>query len=108
MKKIAVHPGEYLRSEYLEPLQLPVSRLADMMGVSKSSLSRLIAGKADLSAQMAVRLGRVLGTPALLWLNLQTAFDLERAMAEVDQATVIPYFYGIAGSNKKKNARTGR
>jgi addiction module HigA family antidote len=104
---ITLHPGEYLRSALLEPLELTVSQAAVLMGVSKASVSRLVAGKADLSAPMAVRLGLVFGNSAESWMAIQTKFDLERAKAEVDQSTVTPYFYGLSRASDQNKAIIG-
>jgi addiction module HigA family antidote len=104
---ITMHPGEYLRSALLEPLELTVSQVAVLMGVSKASVSRLVAGKSDLSAPMAVRLGLVFGNSAESWMAIQTKFDLERAKAELDQSTVTPYFYGLSKTSDQNKAIIG-
>jgi addiction module HigA family antidote len=70
------HPGEILR-EHMGTM--PVSRLADHLGVSRVTLSRLLNGNSGVSADMALRLSEALGTSPELWLNLQTQFDLWQA-----------------------------
>jgi addiction module HigA family antidote len=70
------HPGEILR-EHMGAM--PVSRLADHLGVSRVTLSRLLNGNSGVSADMALRLSEALGTTPELWLNLQTQYDLWQA-----------------------------
>ena len=70
------HPGEVLREQLGD---LPVTRFADHLGVSRVTLSRLLNGNAGISAEMALRLSEALGTSPELWLNLQTQYDLWRA-----------------------------
>lgn len=73
---IAVHPGEYILEVYLEPLEITRAELADRLGVSTSSVSRLLAEKADVSPEMALRLERVLGRSAESWLAMQSSYNL--------------------------------
>jgi len=70
------HPGEILR-EHMG--SMPVSRLADHLGVSRVTLSRLLNGSSGVSAEMALRLSEALGTSPEMWLNLQTQYDLWQA-----------------------------
>ncbi len=68
------HPGEVLR-EYL-PVEMSVTEVALRIGVSRQAFSKLLNGKAGVSAEMACRLAAALQTSAEFWLNLQQAFDL--------------------------------
>jgi len=70
------HPGLVLR-EYLG--DLPVSAAAGHLRVTRVTLSRLLNGKAGISASMALRLAAALGTSAELWMNMQSQYDLWRA-----------------------------
>lgn len=70
------HPGKILR-EHMGTM--PVSRLADHLGVSRVTLSRLLNGSSGVSAEMALRLSEALGTSPEMWLNLQTQYDLWQA-----------------------------
>lgn len=71
------HPGAVLQ-EYL-PTGLSVTDAAQKLGVSRQSLSAILNGRAGISAGMAVRLGKALGTSADLWLGMQMQYDLWRA-----------------------------
>jgi antitoxin HigA-1 len=70
------HPGLVLR-EYLG--DVPVSTAAAHLHTTRVTLSRLLNGKAGISANMALRLGAALGTSPDLWMNMQTQYDLWRA-----------------------------
>lgn len=73
------HPGAMLRLDYLEPLDMSVTALAERLGVSRKHLSGIVNERAGVTPDMALRLSRALGTTPGLWLNLQQAFDLWEA-----------------------------
>lgn len=68
------HPGEVLR-EYL-PEDMSVTEVALRIGVPRQAFSKLLNGKAGMSAEMAFRLAAALQTSAEFWPSLQQAFDL--------------------------------
>ncbi len=76
---IRAHPGEVLRESIGE---MPVTKFAEHLGVSRVTLSRLLNGNAGISAPMALKLSEALGTSPELWLNMQTQFDLWKASKE--------------------------
>jgi antitoxin HigA-1 len=69
------HPGELLRT-WIEGANLTVTLLADHIGVTRATLSRIINGHAGVTAEMDLRLHQALGTREGLWLELQTQRDL--------------------------------
>jgi addiction module HigA family antidote len=71
------HPGELLR-EYL-PEEMSIGEVAERLGVSRQSLSAVLNGRAGVSADMALRLAKALGTSAEMWLSMQVAHDLWKA-----------------------------
>lgn len=71
------HPGEVLR-EYL-PKGMQVTEVAEKLGVSRVTLSRVLNGRAAISADMALRLEAALGTSASLWIGMQADYDLWQA-----------------------------
>jgi len=75
-KRKPAHPGGLIKRQYLETLDLSVSRLAEILGVSRKTISRIVNEHASISPNMALRLSRAFGTSAELWLNLQQTFDL--------------------------------
>jgi addiction module HigA family antidote len=70
------HPGEFIRSVYMEPFGISVRKLATRLAVSPSTLSRLLRGDSGVSPEMALRLSRVIGRSPESWLALQDAHDL--------------------------------
>jgi len=70
------HPGAALR-EYLG--DLPVTTAAAHLSITRVTLSRVLNGKAGISAAMAIRLAAALGTTPELWMNMQSQYDLWRA-----------------------------
>jgi addiction module HigA family antidote len=71
------HPGEVLQDTVLE--ELSVSEFARRLGVSRVALSRVVNGRAAVSADMALRLAAALGGSAESWLRMQVAYDLWQA-----------------------------
>jgi antitoxin HigA-1 len=76
MIKNAVHPGEIIKCDVLEPLNLTVSEAAERLGFSRVTLSRVVNGNARISAQLALRLEQAGVGNAETWMNLQTAYEL--------------------------------
>jgi addiction module HigA family antidote len=76
------HPGAIIKYDYLEPLGLSVSALAEALGVSRKTLSKIVNERAGVSPDMALRLSRALNTTPDLWLNLQRTRDLWDAEQE--------------------------
>ncbi len=73
-----VHPGEILYEEFLRPLGLTQYRLAKNLGVPPRRINAIVQGKRAITADTALRLARFFGNSERFWLNLQTAYDLER------------------------------
>jgi len=73
------HPGEVLADTVLGTGRLTVSVFARRLGVSRVALSRVVNGRAAISADMALRLADALGGSPESWLHMQVAYDLWRA-----------------------------
>ena len=73
------HPGALIRLDYMEPLSLSVTALAERLGVSRKHLSGIVNERAGVTPDMALRLSRAFGTSPGLWLNLQQAVELWEA-----------------------------
>ncbi len=74
------HPGEILREEYLNPLNLTVTDFAKKLGVSRKNLSTILNEKTGISAEMAIRLSKSLNTTPELWIGMQMEYELALAM----------------------------
>ncbi|MGH9380079.1 MAG: HigA family addiction module antitoxin [Thermoanaerobaculia bacterium] len=70
------HPGAILREDVLPELGLSVAEAARQLHVSRQMLHRILAEKASISPEMALRLGRFCGNGPGLWLRMQQAYDL--------------------------------
>ena len=83
------HPGELIQRTYIEPFEeITSNRVADKLGVARSTFSRLLRGESGISPEMAVRLSEVLGGSAESWLALQKSFDLYKARQVVDTSAL--------------------
>ncbi|MGO9006621.1 MAG: HigA family addiction module antitoxin [Beijerinckiaceae bacterium] len=80
--RIRTHPGEVLREEFLIPLGMSATALAKEIDVPANRISDVIRERRGMTADTAIRLGRYFGTTPDLWLGLQTAHDLSKALAE--------------------------
>lgn len=70
------HPGEHLREEFMPDSGFTVASFAAALGVSRQSINELINERRGVSADMALRLGRLFSQSADFWLNLQRSVDL--------------------------------
>ncbi|WP_316199119.1 HigA family addiction module antitoxin [Bradyrhizobium sp. SZCCHNS2002] len=72
------HPGELL-GDTLEEIGVSISAAAKGLGVTRQQLHNVIAGRSGVSAEMAVRLEKAIGSTADAWLKMQVAYDLAEA-----------------------------
>jgi addiction module HigA family antidote len=70
------HPGAFIRTGILDPLDLTVTAAARVLGVSRPALSSLLNGQADLSGDMAVRLEKAFGVHLETLMRMQTSYDI--------------------------------
>ena len=73
------HPGEFIMETYIEPFNLSVRQVALNLGVSPSTLTRLLNGNSNISPVMALRLAKAFGRSPESWLALQDQYDLWHA-----------------------------
>ena len=84
LKRAAVHPGMLMREILEEHLKLTIAEAARRMGVSRPALYAVLNGTASVTAEMALRFARLSGGPPELYLNMQTAYDLEAARQRLE------------------------
>ena len=77
-----IHPGELLRDE-LDEIGVSLNELGRALRVPMNRISAIVNGKRAITVDTAMRLGRYFGTSAQMWLNLQSAYDLEVAEQEI-------------------------
>ena len=80
--RIATHPGEILREEFMVPYGLSASGLAKALRLDAPRINEIIGERRRISPDTALRLARYFGTTPELWLDLQSAHDLSKARAE--------------------------
>ena len=85
------HPGSFIRSELLEPLDLSISKAAEILDVRRATLSNLLNEKSVLSAEMASRLEKAFGIDMDMMLRMQAWYDAAKMRAETDRVKVQPY-----------------
>ena len=78
MGMMPAHPGEFLRTELIEPLGLSVTKAADVLGVRRATLSDLLNGKAALSPEMALRFEKAFDVSMDFMLRMQALHDAAR------------------------------
>jgi len=79
----AIHPGEILLEEFLEPMELSQYRLAKDISVPPRRINEIVHGKRSITADTALRLARYFGMSERFWMNLQIRFDLEAEKARL-------------------------
>jgi len=82
------HPGEFITAVYLEPNELSGRELAAALGVSASTLNRILTDRSSISPEMALRLAKALGRSPESWLAMQSNYDLWRAKQRVELGSV--------------------
>jgi addiction module HigA family antidote len=72
------HPGDFIRTEIIEPAGLSVTDAAKALQVSRPALSSLLNGKADLSGDMALRIEKAFGVKMDTLMRMQASYDIAR------------------------------
>lgn len=85
------HPGLSVRLNCLEPFGLSVTEGAKVLGISRTTLSRLINGQAGVSPDMAIRLSKAFGATPDIWIRMQAAYDLALARLHENEIKVKLY-----------------
>ncbi|MDP8243804.1 MAG: HigA family addiction module antitoxin [Candidatus Hinthialibacter antarcticus] len=78
------HPGEFIREIYITPFEISVRKAAESLGVSPSTLNRVLNGESNLSPEMALRLSKAFGRSPESWLAMQSQYDLWHARKQVN------------------------
>ena len=88
MKRVKAHPGEILKEEFLVPMNMSATQLAQQIGVTPNRITDMIRGRRSMTAATALRLAQYFDMDPRFWMNLQTAYDLSKASFEVDLSTI--------------------
>jgi addiction module HigA family antidote len=73
------HPGEILRMEIVDSRNLTIAKAAELLAVTRPTLSNILNGKAAITPNVALRIETVFGGSARFWVRLQSTFDLSLA-----------------------------
>jgi addiction module HigA family antidote len=76
------HPGEILEEDFLKPLSISQSKLAEHFRCKPGKINEIVRGKRGITPDMALNLSDAFGTSAEFWMNLQSNFDLWHAEQE--------------------------
>ncbi|HFT9340718.1 TPA: HigA family addiction module antitoxin [Escherichia coli] len=99
--------GDILLYEYLEPLELKINELAEILHVHRNTVSALVNNNRKLTMDMAYRLAKAFDTSVDFWINLQTAVDLwevendMRVQEELSRINTAEKFISQRSMNKK-------
>ena len=85
------HPGDFIRTEIIEELDLNVTRTAEILGVRRATLSDLLNGNAALSPEMALRIEKAFGVGMDMLLQMQTWYDASQMRARANEISVRRY-----------------
>jgi addiction module HigA family antidote len=80
-----------VRHEIIDPLGLTVTRAAEVLGVTRATLSTLLNERAHLSPEMAVRIEKAFGVSMDTLMRMQNSFDIAQARARADLIDVAPF-----------------
>jgi len=80
--RVATHPGQILLQEFLEPLRLTQAELARSLNIPLNRVNELVRGKRGITPETALLLAGYFKNSPEFWMNLQTAYDLTRALHE--------------------------
>ena len=97
MPRKPIHPGKILKDE-LDGLSISAAELARTIKVPANRISQILTGKRNISADTALRLGKLFGTGPQFWLNLQTAYELDLVKADggPDLSAIVPLATNMA------------
>lgn len=84
------HPGEVLKAEFMEPMGLSAYALARAIGVPRSRINEIAHGRQNITAAIALRLGRFFDVDPQWFMNMQSRYNLRHAEATIDVSGIAP------------------
>lgn len=93
--KTNIHPGIILKEDVIEANQLSIGKAAELLGVSRLTLSKIANGKGSITPNIALRIEKVFGGNADFWLRMQRGYDLieEKVRFEANPPSLIHFGY---------------
>lgn len=92
---VPIHPGEMLKDE-LQARGLSQRRFANIIGVSYSVLNEILNGKRPVTTEYALKIEAATGIPAYMWLNMQSAYNMQTARRDSRLAAVLEQIRKVA------------
>ena len=89
--KNPAHPGGFLKHEIIEPLGLSVTAAADVLGVTRATLSTLLNERAHLSPEMALRVEKAFGVSMDTLMRMQNSYDIAQTRKREGEIKVMPF-----------------
>lgn len=93
MKRPA-HPGSFVKHEIIEPRPLSVTAAAEILGVTRATLSTLLNERASLSPEMALRIEKAFAVSMDTLMRMQTSYDIALTRDRANEITVVPFTGG--------------
>ena len=87
-KHCPIHPGALLREDVLPAVKRPKTEISELLGISRQHLNDILREKKPISPEVAVRLGKLFGNGADLWVRMQGAYDTWHAHRKVDTSKI--------------------
>ena len=88
------HPGRFIEHEIIDPFGLSVTRAAEVLGVTRATLSTLLNERSHLSPDMAVRIETAFGVSMDTLMRMQNSYDIARARERAGEIEVSPFDAG--------------
>lgn len=85
------HPGSFIKHDIIEPLGLSVTAAADVLGVTRATLSTLLNERAHLSPEMALRVEKAFGVSMDTLMRMQNSFDIAQTRKREGEIKVMPF-----------------
>lgn len=94
-KKTNIHPGIILKEDVIEANQLSIGKAAELLGVSRLTLSKIANGKGAITPNIALRIEKVFGGNADFWLRMQRGYGLieEKVRFEANPPKLMHFEY---------------
>jgi len=89
--KSPAHPGGFVKSEFVEPLGLSVTAAAQVLGVTRATLSTFLNERSYLSSEMALRIEKAFGVSMDTLMRMQNSYDIVQARKREGQIEVAPF-----------------
>lgn len=89
--KNPAHPGGFIKHEIIDPLGLTVTAAAEVLGVTRATLSTLLNERAHLSSEMALRIEKAFGVSMDTLMRMQNSYDIAQARKREGDIEVAPF-----------------